>query len=149
MIKVVSQQEANYAMVKLDSILKQAGLNININKSFIFNLLLRSKFDWLGYTFLIIPKQEIYYSTLISRAERYQRLKNRRNQSGLLLYISDYNYKNIKIKIKNLIQTIKHKPLLPVLKEVNSILRGIASYFAFACNSKRLDYLSHYIDRCF
>lgn len=149
MIKVVSQQEANYAMVKLDSILKQAGLNININKSFIFNLLLRSKFDWLGYTFLIIPKQEIHYSTLISRAERYQRLKNRRNQSGLLLYISDYNYKNIKIKIKNLIRTIKHKPLLPVLKEVNSILRGIASYFAFACNSKRLDYLSHYIDRCF
>lgn len=149
MIKVVSQQEANYVMAKLDHILKPVGLNININKSFIFNLLLRTKFDWLGYTFLIIPKQEIRYSTLISRAERYQRLKNRRNQSGLLLYIADYNYKNIKIKIKNLIRSIKHKPMLPVLQEVNSILRGIASYFSFACNSKRLDYLSHFIDRCF
>jgi hypothetical protein len=81
--------------------------------------------------------------------ERYQRLKNRRNQSGLFLYISDNNYKNIKIKIKNLIRSIKHKPLLPVLKEVNSILRGIANYFSFACNSKRLNYLNHYVDRRF
>jgi hypothetical protein len=44
MIKVVSQQEANYVMAKLDHILKPVGLNININKSFIFNLLLRTKF---------------------------------------------------------------------------------------------------------
>lgn len=149
MVKVISEQEANYAMLKLNNILKQAGLNINQNKSFIFNLLFKSKFDWLGYTFLIIPKQDIHYSTLISRGERYQRLKNKINQCGLLLYISNYNYKNIKVKIKKLIKSIKHKPLLPVLKEVNTILRGIASYFSFACNSKRLDYLAHFIDRCF
>jgi hypothetical protein len=45
MVKVISEQEANYAMLKLNNILKQAGLNINQNKSFIFNLLFKSKFD--------------------------------------------------------------------------------------------------------
>lgn len=147
MIKVISEQEANYVITKLEKILKPVGLNIN--KLWIFNLLLHSKFNWLGYTFLIIPKQEIRYSSLIGRAERYQRLKHRNNQGGLLLYISDSNYKNIKIKIKNLIRSIKHKPMLPILQEVNSILRGIAGYYAFACNSKRLDYLNNYVDRCF
>jgi len=44
-IKVISEQEANYAMLKLNNILKQVGLNINSNKSSIFNLLFKSKFD--------------------------------------------------------------------------------------------------------
>ena len=148
-LKVISEEEANYAKLKLNNILQQVGLNLNLKKSSVHNLLFKTKFDWLGYTFLTIPKQDIRYTSLISRAERYQRLKNKKNQGGLLIYISDYNYKNIKVKIKNLIKSIKHKPLLPVLQEVNMILRGFASYFAFACNMKRLDYLQHFIDRCF
>jgi hypothetical protein len=149
MIKVINVQEANYSYTKIEKLLKTVGLNINKEKSTIYNLLEKSKFDWLGYTFLTVPKNHIYYSTLISRAECFQRFKNRINQGALLLYVSNYNYKNMKINLKNIICSIKHKALLSVLKKVNLILKRIARYFSFECNSKRLYFLRHFVDRCF
>jgi len=45
MIKVINKQEGNYAYTKLEKILKTVGLNINKEKSIVYNLLEKSKFD--------------------------------------------------------------------------------------------------------
>jgi len=45
MIKVINKQEVNYAYIKLEKILKTVGLNINKEKSIVYNLLEKSKFD--------------------------------------------------------------------------------------------------------
>jgi len=45
MIKVINVQEVNYSYIKLEKLLKTVGLNINKEKSTIYNLLEKSKFD--------------------------------------------------------------------------------------------------------
>jgi len=145
-IKVINANEAGYSFIKLTGLLKIVGLHVNKEKSSIYNLLDKFKFDWLGYTFLIIPKVKIYSSTSINQDERGLVLKNK---NILILYLSNSNYKSIKINLKNIIGLLKHHALLPVLRKVNSILQGIARYFSFANNTKRLNYLCHFVDRCF
>jgi hypothetical protein len=44
-LRVIDMQEANYSLKKLEKILKYVGLNINKDKSCIYNLLEKSKFD--------------------------------------------------------------------------------------------------------
>jgi hypothetical protein len=88
-------------------------------------------------------------SKLISKYNRLNRLRIKKLNLVLLLYITNDNFKKIKRYIKNEVRNLKHSHILPVLKKVNSILRGIAAYYSFGLNTHRLDYLNHYVDRLF
>ncbi len=143
MIKVSSEQEATYAIEKLSDSLAKADLQINTTKTRVHNLMLKSRFEWLGYTYVVVPK----VGSLKLKGQRFT--KNRANQSTLLNYITDDNYRSIKLKIKQKIKSVKHRNLFPVLKDVNSILKGVSGYYSFGNNSARLDYLAHYTNKAF
>nr|YP_009720789.1 hypothetical protein [Ostreobium quekettii]QGQ62001.1 hypothetical protein [Ostreobium quekettii] len=149
MIQVISQEEAAYAIEKLGKSLAEADLDISKSQVGIYDLKLKSRFEWLGYTYLVIPQEDIHYSKLVGKGPRLTRGKGQVNQSALLNYITDSNYQSIKSKIKQKIQSAKHRNLLVVLKDVNSILRAISGYYSFGNNSARLDYLKYFVDRNF
>ena len=154
MMKVISKEEAAYAIKKLGCSLARAGLQINQDKTRVYNLMFKSRFEWLGYTYVVVPKRGCVrgpsdHPPLIGKGQRSTRGKDRVNQSVLLYYITDDNYRSIKFKIKQKIRSVKHGNIFPVLKAVNHILRGVSDYYSFGNNSARLDYLSHYVDRAF
>lgn len=86
---------------------------------------------------------------MIGKGQRLTRGKQRVNQGVVMNYITDSNFLSTKKKLKLLIKSTKHRNLFPVLKQTNSILRGIANYYSFGNNAQRLDYLKHLVDRYF
>ena len=151
MIQVISQEEAAYAIEKLGKSLAEADIDISKSQVGIYDLKVKSRFEWLGYTYLVVPQEEIHYSQLVGKGQRLTRGQGvaKQPQSALLNYITDSNYQSIKSKIKQKIQSAKHRNILAVLKDVNSILRGISGYYSFGNNSARLDYLKYFVDRNF
>ena len=147
--KVISSEESRYTLLKLNSLLFKANLWANLEERSVYNLDFKSKFDWLGYTFLIIKSIEVKPTKLISTSERQNKIRNKKYLLTCLLYISNTSYKNIKSKLKTLIKSLQRCHLFLVIKEVNSVLREVASYYSFATNGSRLDYLTHYVDRLF
>lgn len=148
-IKVINRDEADYALKKLISKLSEADLKINCEKTYSYDLSIKAKFNWLGYTFLVLPKKSLRYTKLVSRGERFIRGINKKYPSVLLLYITNSNFTFIKKRLKKEIKKLKHKHLFFVLQKVNSILRGIGGYYGFAAMGHRLDYLQHFVDRVF
>jgi len=69
--------------------------------------------------------------------------------STLLLYVTDKNFKEIKQKLKLTIGRLKNRELCSVMKEVNAILRGVAGYYSFATNARRLDSLDHFVHKVY
>lgn len=70
MIKVISEEEAAYAIEKLGCSLDRACLQINKEKTGVYNLMLKSRFEWLGYTYVVVPKGSFFYSNLIGKGQR-------------------------------------------------------------------------------
>jgi len=147
--KVISSEESGYTLSKLKSLLFKANLRMNLEERSVYNLDFKSKFDWLGYTFLIIKSTEVKPTKLISTSERQNKIKNKKYSSACLLYISNFSYKKIKSRLKIIIKSLQRRHLLVVIKEVNAVLREVAGYYSFANNGSRLDYLTHYVDRIF
>lgn len=147
--KLARECEVKASIALLEQRLSFVGLSLNLKKTKAFNLLQKSKFNWLGYTILVVQKKKVKKGKLISGMQTLGRKKERFNQAAILLYITDRNYKSIKNRLKKTIKYLKKSNLLTVLKQVNSILRGVAEYYNFANNSHRLDYLAHFVDRCF
>lgn len=149
MIKVISQDEVIYALKKLKSKLSGAGLEIDDEQHRIYDFSTRVKFDWLGYTFLALPKKILRYTRLVSRKGRLTRRHHKSDQTVLLLYITNSNFTSIKKKLKKEIKKLKHGHLFPVLRKVNSMLKDICVYYGFAVMEHRLNYLRHFVDRVF
>jgi hypothetical protein len=278
-IKVVTKDEAIYAIDKLTNGFKKTELNLpflSLAKIRICNLTFKCSFDWLGYTYLIIPKKELYPSNIASSNtkvgssklkesstkkskesstkkskesstkkskesstkkskessdkklaksstkkskensklakssklkensklkessnEKLKKNSNKKleensneklkensneklkensnkkleensnkkleensneklkedqedsNMSILFNYISNDNYAAIKDEIKETIDKLQRNNVLSILTTVNMFLLKVASYYSFANNVHRLDYLAHFVDRCF
>lgn len=69
-IKIINQNEADYSLKKLISKLFKANLEINSEKTHTYDLSIKAKWDWLGYTFLALPKESLRYTKLISCGEK-------------------------------------------------------------------------------
>jgi Group II intron, maturase-specific domain/HNH endonuclease len=149
MIRVINQYEVDYALKKLVSKLSKAGLKINCEKTNSYDLSIKAKFDWLGYTFLVLPRESLRYTKLVNCGERLIRGVNTKYPSILLLYITNSNFTSIKKRLKKEIRKLKYKHPFPVLQKVNSMLKGIAGYYGFAAMGHRLNYLQHFVDRIF
>lgn len=148
-LRLASKEEANHAKKKAEERLAVVGLRLNEEKVRLYDLSMKVKFDWLGYTFLIFPKDKVRYTKLIGRASRLMRQKQKVLPSSLLLYITNENFNKIKHKLKLIIGKLKNRDLYSVMKEANAILRGIAGYYSFANNIHRLDYLDHFVHKVY
>lgn len=148
-LKVCNRHEAEYVQHKLKACFSKAGLSINTEKTVLLDLSQKSRFEWLGYTYLVVPKREVRSTHLISTGQRFLRQKKGVNQSLLINYITDRNFSKIKTELKAVVKKLKHLPLDPVVFEINAVLRGVALFYSFGNNSARLDYLRHYVDRLF
>jgi hypothetical protein len=72
-----------------------------------------------------------------------------KNKGFLLIYINNSIFKKIKQKIKNEIFYLKNRNLFFIIKKVNNILKIFLNYYKFTNNNSRLNYLRHFIDRCY
>jgi hypothetical protein len=145
--KVTSYIEANFCINKLQTILSKFGVTLDLNKIKSYDLSISQvvRFDYLGYTFLINPNNQIIRSGL---PKNYQELYNTNNHV-FLKYISNSNFKKIKTTLKLAIFELKNKDLYSVIKNVNVILTNISIYYKFYGNAKRLNFLDNFVDRCF
>jgi hypothetical protein len=148
-IKVISFEEALYAREKLEKLLKIVGPVLNGTKTFTYDLLGKTRFEWLGYTFLMVSRDRLRYSKLVNMATGFIHGQNRDNQSVLINYISDANFKDYKKLLKTEIRKVKNLPPFVVLQRVNTVLRTIAWRCSFGVNRVRLDYLKNFVDRIF
>lgn len=148
-LKVCSENEVEKTLGRIEAQLKMAGLSINKEKTLVCNLQNKTKFDWLGYTFLAAPKGSFYRGKLLSGMTKYMGSKTKHESSCLLTYVSDATFRNMKKNLKETIKQVKHEQVLPVLNQVNAKMRGYAGYYKFGDNAKRMSYLRHYVDRCF
>jgi hypothetical protein len=106
-MRVSNKKEVNYALKKAEIRLAVAGMRLNKEKTQSYNLSKKTKFDWLGYTFLIFPKEDVRYTKLVSCASRLTREKEKSFLCSLLLYVTNENFKRIKHKLKLTILKLK------------------------------------------
>lgn len=147
--RVASKEEADYAKKKAEKCLAVAGMRLNEEKTQLYDLSKKAKFDWLGYTFLIFPKEDVQYTKLVSRVSILMRQKEKILLSTLLLYVTNENFKKIKQKLKLVIRRLNNRDLYCIMKEVNAILIGVAGYYSFAFNAPKLDYLDHFVHKIY
>lgn len=148
-IKVVNPHEGCYALKKLVRKLSKVNLNLNSEKICIYDLSTKIKFDWLGYTFLVIPKGSLRFTKLLGRREIFTCKVTSKYQTQLLLYITNTNFTSIKKKLKKEIKKLKHKHFFVVLQKINCMLRNISGYYGFVSMRHRLSYLHHFVDKVF
>lgn len=148
-IKVINPHEGCYVLKKLIKKLSKVSLNINSEKTCIYDLSTKTKFDWLGYTFLVIPRSSLRFTRLLGRREIFTCRVIPKYQTQLLLYITNAHFSFIKKKLKKEIKKLKHKHLFVVLQKVNSMLRNISYYYGFVAMHHRLSYLHHFVDKVF
>lgn len=148
-IKVINPHEGCYVLKKLARKLLRANLNMNIKNTCIYDLSIKIKFDWLGYTFLVIPKGSVRFTKLLGRREKFTCKVSSKYQTQLLLYITNTHFTYIKKKLKKEIKKLKHKHLFVVLQKINYMLRNISGYYGFVPMRYRLSYLYHFVDKVF
>jgi RNA-directed DNA polymerase len=69
-MRVISKEEVDYAKKKAEKCLAVAEIRLNKEKTQSYDLSKKAKFDWLGYTFLIFPKEDVRYTKLVVRCHR-------------------------------------------------------------------------------
>jgi hypothetical protein len=69
-VRVISKEEVDYAKKKAEKCLAVAEIRLNKEKTQSYDLSKKAKFDWLGYTFLIFPKEDVRYTKLVVRCYR-------------------------------------------------------------------------------
>lgn len=148
-IKVVNPHEGYYALKKLVRKLSKINLNINSEEICIYDLSTKIKFDWLGYTFLVIPKGNLRFTTLLGRRGMFTCKVGSTYQTQLLLYITNVHFTCIKKMLKKEIKKLKHKHFFVVLQKVNYMLKNISGYYGFVSMRYRLSYLHHFVNKVF
>jgi hypothetical protein len=149
--RVASYGEAEYCISKISSLISVFGLKLNFEKTSIYDLssAKQTKFDYLGYTFMVTTSDNFYSGGLVNSAQKVIRSRKHLNKRVLLNYITNSNFKELKTRLKATIFELKNKDLDTVIKKVNAIIKGVSGYYNFADNSNRLDFLYHFVDRCF
>ena len=148
-IKVINYSESIYVLQKLNRVLNIGELRINEFKTFILDLSFKSRFEWLGYAYVIVCFEELKFSKFIFSKQKLNSLNLKIFQTVVLNYIADKNFLCVKKVLRETILLLKHFSLLPVLLKVNLILMTVFDYYSFGINRSRLNYLSYYVDRMF
>lgn len=146
-ILIANNQSIFYRhLTKLRKNLKKIGLLLN-NKKTKFFVCIKSKikFQFLGFEFLVMPRDQLKKSPLLSNMKNLHSLKKSTKGFGIILRPCPDKIKNIKNRLKVVIKRILHqsrKEIYKSFQQINSILLGWGSYYYFSQGciyAKRVD----------
>jgi len=116
--------------------LKKIGLSLSNKKTKSFVCIKsKIKFQFLGFEFLVMPRDQLKKSPLFSNMKNLYSLKESFKGFGIILRPSPKKVKNIKKQLKIIIKRILHQPRKEIYKsfqQINSVLLGWGSYYYFS-----------------
>lgn len=123
-------------LTKLRKNFKKIGLALNEKKTKSFVCIKsKIKFQFLGFEFLVMPRDQLKRSPLLSNMKNLSSLKETQKGFGVILRPSQNKVKDIKQRLKISIKRILHQPRREIYKsfqQINSILLGWGSYYYFS-----------------
>nr|WAK84998.1 hypothetical proteine [Amicula sp. isolate GU52X-4 cfCalB7] len=142
-------------LTKLRKNLKKIGLFLNEKKTKSFvRIQSKIKFQFLGFEFLVMPRDQLKRSPLFLNMKNLHSLKEAGNGFGIILRPSPDEVKNIKQRLKIVIKRILHQPRKEIYKsfqQINSVLLNWGSYYYFnqgCVYGKRVDnYVFKYLKK--
>jgi hypothetical protein len=93
------------------------------------------KFQFLGFEFLVMPRDQLKRSPLLSNMKNLHSLKEGRKGFGIILRPSPEKIKDIKKRLKVVIKRILHqsrKEIYKSFQQINAVLLGWGSYYYFS-----------------
>lgn len=126
-ILIANNQSIFYRyLIELKKNLKKIGLSLNEKKTKSF-VCIQSKirFQFLGFEFLVMPRDQIKRSPLLSHMKNLHSLKEGSQGFGIILRPSLRKVKNIKQQLKIVIKKILRQPRKEIYKSfqrINSML---------------------------
>jgi RNA-directed DNA polymerase len=115
---------------------KKIGLSLNNEKTKYFVCIKsKIKFQFLGFEFLVMPRNQLKKSQLLSNMKNLHSLKKGTKGFGIILKPSPEKVKDIKKRLKVIIKRILHQPRKEIFKsfqQINSVLLGWGSYYYFS-----------------
>jgi len=122
-------------LVKLRKNFKKIGLFFNNNKTKFFgNIKNKIKFQFLGFEFIVVPREQLKKSPLFSNMKNLHSRKEGSKGFAIILRPNSQKVKDIKKRLKVAIRRILHQPRNQIYKsfqQINSILLGWGSYYYF------------------
>ena len=123
-------------LTQLRKNLQKIGLPLNNEKTKIFVCIKsKIKFQFLGYEFLVMPRDQLKKSPLLSNMKNLHSLKKGVKGFGIILRPAPEKVKDIKRRLKIVIKRILHQPRKEIYKsfqQINSVLLGWGSYYYFS-----------------
>ena len=133
-------------LTQLRKNLQKIGLSLNNEKTKIFVCIKsKIKFQFLGYEFLVMPRDPLKKSPLLSNIKNLHSLKKGIKGFDIILRPAPEKVKDIKRRLEIVIKRILHQPRKEIYKsfqQINSVLLGWGSYYYFSqgCTyGKRVD----------
>lgn len=123
-------------LTQLRKNLQKIGLSLNNDKTKIFVCIKsKIKFQFLGYEFLVMPRDQLKESPLLSNMKNLHSLKKGIKGFGIILRPAPEKVIDIKRRLKIVIKKILHQPRKEIYKffqQINSVLLGWGSYYYFS-----------------
>jgi RNA-directed DNA polymerase len=126
--------------------LKRIGLSLNSEKTKSFVCIkTKIKFQFLGFEFLVMPRDQLKKSPLLSNMKNLHSLRESTKGFGIILRPRPKKVQDIKKRLKTIIKRILHQPRKEIYKffqQINSVLLGWGSYYYFSQGciyAKRVD----------
>lgn len=139
-------------LTRLRKNFKKIGLILNEKKTKSFVCIKsKIKFQFLGFEFLVMPRDQLRRSPLLSNMKNLHSMKEGSKGFGIILRPNPEKVKNIKQRLKIVIKRILHQPRREIYKsfqQINSVLLGWGSYYYFSQGciyGKRVD---NYVFKC-
>jgi retron-type reverse transcriptase len=115
-------------LTQLRKNLKKIGLSLNNEKTKSFMCIKsKIKFQFLGFEFLVMPRNQLKRSPLLSNMKNLHSLKKGTKGFGIILRPIPVKVKDIKKRLKVVIKRILHQPRKEIYKsfqQINSALSG-------------------------
>ena len=146
-ILVANNQALFYRhLTRLRKNLKKIGLTLNEKKinSFVC-IKSKIKFQFLGFEFLVMPRDQLRRSPLLSNMKNFHSMREGIKSFGIILRPNPEKVKSIKQRLKIVIKRILHQSRREIYKsfqQINSLLLGWGSYYYFSqgcIDGKRVD----------
>lgn len=122
-------------LTQLRKNLKKIGLSLNNEKTKSFMCIKsKIKFQFLGFEFLVMPRDQLKKSPLLSHMKNLHSLKKGTKGFGIILRPIPVKVEDIKKRLKVVIKRILQQPRKEIFKsfqQINSVLLGWGSYYYF------------------
>lgn len=133
-ITTTNSDELKQLVTLISSAFLTIGLEISQFKTqlFHYDLYNKVKFDLFGFTFYYLPYGKHKKGGIIARSDVLNKKSLKSNTTGgsHFIYPSNKSFNKIKFAVKSEIETLRHKTIFEVIRNVNSIIGSWVNYFA-------------------